>query len=867
MKNIKYPDPHRLARDEIRLIKISSGEWSDPISCELVRDSLSSVRPYHALSYVWGSAQITRPIFLDGQPWNATVNLESALRHLRLQLLPTYLWVDALCINQIDDGERTHQVDLMGTIYRSCKGVLVYLGDGVGRHRRRRMARATQGDPPPIISFSLDQEKLPIRCTSAEGTEDVDKAYLDTLQVFKFIRQLSDAGHIDHSDYIMQRNGLELFESLRQLTHAPFTPWWTRVWVVQEVVLPPEVTLICGSISASWGLFSRAVRQYNYHTQSCCSIVTHTLPRDCLKVLSSFSKKIEDLEEMRCIMSGTVTQHMDGTMILPTSRSDGQISLLSLLRRFKSRKASDPRDKVYALLSLVKDDGNAYKAMNPDYSLTEVQVFQLATLHSIYSSSSLSVLHGDISRKFRQDLPSWVPDWEASDYFFDNYRLDSTNLYDSCSQYEINDTTVTSGNGILYVDCKIVDEVEFVGDIMFSEDPGTVPTTLRDWCNLVDMHELSEEGLGAQHRQLKKIFWRTICADLVYQSNTICRVRPEDESSFACWLLLSTLSPLGPNDEKYLNETQIYDLLQHRSTQTGIGWGESYLSENACMGRFVIFLRTAVSNQDNKLAGLVFGRVTSIISDYVNDVEDVLFASNAELNTGEEFDEATRLTRAEAIIYGTLGYRELLKKEREIYRAAKCLEEKFSSRPKDRAVSGNVDVEPNFHKIVQEKRTQAWNQMAWNSFLDRILSQAREKNVPKFSRMNLSYQISRMDRSIVSATKSRRLFITKGRNIGLGPASTKQGDRLCLLKGGRTPFILRHSTSKSGFELIGDCYADGLMNAETLDQRVLEMHKTRLRPSIEGIRTWQTTDDIPQWIWEKAYVANPIPIWQKISLV
>ncbi|KAK3217493.1 hypothetical protein GRF29_1g3204794 [Pseudopithomyces chartarum] len=775
MKNIKYPDPHRLARDEIRLIKISSGEWSDPISCELVRDSLSSVRPYHALSYVWGSAQITRPIFLDGQPWNATVNLESALRHLRLQLLPTYLWVDALCINQIDDGERTHQVDLMGTIYRSCKGVLVYLGDGVGRHRRRRMARATQGDPPPIISFSLDQEKLPIRCTSAEGTEDVDKAYLDTLQVFKFIRQLSDAGHIDHSDYIMQRNGLELFESLRQLTHAPFTPWWTRVWVVQEVVLPPEVTLICGSISASWGLFSRAVRQYNYHTQSCCSIVTHTLPRDCLKVLNSFSKKIEDLEEMRCIMSGTVTQHMDGTMILPTSRSDGQISLLSLLRRFKSRKASDPRDKVYALLSLVKDDDNAYKAMNPDYSLTE---------------------------------------------------------------YEINDTTVTSGNGILYVDCKIVDEVEFVGDIMFSEDPGTVPTTLRDWCNLVDMHELSEEGLGAQHRQLKKIFWRTICADLVYQSNTICRVRPEDESSFACWLLLSTLSPFGPNDEKYLNETQIYDLLQHRSTQTGIGWGESYLSENACMGR-----------------------------DYVNDVEDVLFASNAELNTGEEFDEATRLTRAEAIIYGTLGYRELLKKEREIYRAAKCLEEKFSSRPKDRAVSGNVDVEPNFHKIVQEKRTQAWNQMAWNSFLDRILSQAREKNVPKFSRMNLSYQISRMDRSIVSATKSRRLFITKGRNIGLGPASTKQGDRLCLLKGGRTPFILRHSTSKSGFELIGDCYADGLMNAETLDQRVLEMHKTRLRPSIEGIRTWQTTDDIPQWIWEKAYVANPIPIWQKISLV
>lgn len=39
-----------------------------------------------------------------------------------------YLWADSLCINQADVSERSHQVNLMGAIYKSAESVLVWLG-------------------------------------------------------------------------------------------------------------------------------------------------------------------------------------------------------------------------------------------------------------------------------------------------------------------------------------------------------------------------------------------------------------------------------------------------------------------------------------------------------------------------------------------------------------------------------------------------------------------------------------------------------------------------------------------------------------------------------------------------------------------
>ena len=153
-----YPGTLSLAQDEIRLIRLLRGSWTDDIRCELVYDTLTKVRPYHAVSYVWGSPKKTKTIFVDTHAFAVTVNLESTLRHLRSQTQNTLLWIDALCINQADDLERTHQVNLMGRIYKSSKGVLVYLGDGVDRYKRTVSVRATPGVAQrPLITMEQQE--------------------------------------------------------------------------------------------------------------------------------------------------------------------------------------------------------------------------------------------------------------------------------------------------------------------------------------------------------------------------------------------------------------------------------------------------------------------------------------------------------------------------------------------------------------------------------------------------------------------------------------------------------------------------------------------------------------------------------------
>ncbi|KAF2106710.1 hypothetical protein BDV96DRAFT_329300 [Lophiotrema nucula] len=103
-------------------------------------------------------------------------------------------------------------------------------------------------------------------------------------------------------------------------------------------------------------------------------------------------------------------------------------SLLSLLRRFRGRKASDPRDKVYALLSLV-GTVRAGSEIVLDCSMTVAETFQKATLECIYTSQSLSVLATDLERKFTPGLPSWV----APGGYGTSGRADALGLYTACA--------------------------------------------------------------------------------------------------------------------------------------------------------------------------------------------------------------------------------------------------------------------------------------------------------------------------------------------------------------------------------------------------------------------------------------------------
>ena len=128
--------------NDIRLLTINQGFANDLIECMLTTYPLptqgtstptSQIPPYEALSYYWGSgnASLKIKIYTPGFPETLLVrsNLHAALNQLRLPDRPRELWIDAVCINQDDDDERSAQVSLMADIYKKATSVCVWLGE------------------------------------------------------------------------------------------------------------------------------------------------------------------------------------------------------------------------------------------------------------------------------------------------------------------------------------------------------------------------------------------------------------------------------------------------------------------------------------------------------------------------------------------------------------------------------------------------------------------------------------------------------------------------------------------------------------------------------------------------------------------
>jgi hypothetical protein len=58
-----------------------------------------------------------------------TTNLELTLHFIRLEEEERIIWIDALCISQVDLPEKNHQVGQMRQVYVTAEMTLVWLGE------------------------------------------------------------------------------------------------------------------------------------------------------------------------------------------------------------------------------------------------------------------------------------------------------------------------------------------------------------------------------------------------------------------------------------------------------------------------------------------------------------------------------------------------------------------------------------------------------------------------------------------------------------------------------------------------------------------------------------------------------------------
>ncbi|KAL2067737.1 hypothetical protein VTL71DRAFT_15833 [Oculimacula yallundae] len=340
--------------NEARLATIAPGSWDDPISCTLRVVSLDVPLP-EVLSYAWGDPNVTDTMLLNGHQTAITVNLHTALQWLRYLDKTREIWIDAICINQLNLAERTHQVSMMSRIYSQALKVFVWLGPG-GNFAK--------------VGFE----------TLAAMAEDKTLHY-----------------NTDMEPHIRP----PIFESGRwEACLKIFTaPWWGRTWTVQEAVLPSNLTFICGQYSLPGETFFRGIEQHYVHGSSqCCS---EYLQKRTTYEGRSVMVPLLDLGNASHVNK---KQKEQDSTILDFSR---------ILFNFGSRKSYDTRDKVYGLLALAR--GVYQDLVVADYQAKVEDVYTKASFELLSRSGDLSSLQlRDTNWTLSAlALPSWVTDWST----------------------------------------------------------------------------------------------------------------------------------------------------------------------------------------------------------------------------------------------------------------------------------------------------------------------------------------------------------------------------------------------------------------------------------------------------------------------
>jgi hypothetical protein len=116
---------------DIRLLELDVSSPDEVIRGQLLVVTLEKAPPYHALSHTWGKPLPEETVHVDGHELRVGLNLHAALRRLRTRsdFSPPRIRIDALCINQDDDAEKSTQVAMMSDIYARAKRVYMWLGE------------------------------------------------------------------------------------------------------------------------------------------------------------------------------------------------------------------------------------------------------------------------------------------------------------------------------------------------------------------------------------------------------------------------------------------------------------------------------------------------------------------------------------------------------------------------------------------------------------------------------------------------------------------------------------------------------------------------------------------------------------------
>jgi hypothetical protein len=168
--------------------------------------------------------------------------------------------------------------------------------------------------------------------------------------------------------------------------------YWNRIWTAQEIICDREAVLICGQDSVAFADLAEVAW-----------VSQGLLYGDVERIPGMLEA---GLDRLRIPSNYWAMQKRHKT--------EEQPDLLTLMTAFRAHRCSDPRDKVYGMVSMARDVRD--RSLRVDYSLSAGQVYLQAARWTIESTKKLNVLCCRLGQDPALDLPSWVPDWTSKRY-------------------------------------------------------------------------------------------------------------------------------------------------------------------------------------------------------------------------------------------------------------------------------------------------------------------------------------------------------------------------------------------------------------------------------------------------------------------
>ena len=364
----KVYQPLDVATNQVRVLKLQPGSDlnTDPV-CNLTVTSLEA-NNFSCISYVWGSEKTPQHITLNGIQIPIGENAHSALRHVRDPSRETSIWLDAICINQQDIAERSHQVTLMRDLYSQAQTVYLWLGEG-------------PQDSGNVFETAIFQTLR----TAARGVR------LSGRQYFASLRDKTTYQHA--------------FENI--LTNS----FWQRLWIVQEIFLGARHS------NAILQLRRQSIPFRDFRDALVAFVPFISYPKFAAENsdMARFNQAVQSFGRLAILIKG--------------GRGDDSNWHINVLGLIQSMQVKNPRDRVYGFLAVMPDldiRPDYSRSVGEVYQdATVAHITKHRSLHILMHCNSRC-------RSSDTGVPVWASSWCPQDSMMPRRWSSLASLYKAC---------------------------------------------------------------------------------------------------------------------------------------------------------------------------------------------------------------------------------------------------------------------------------------------------------------------------------------------------------------------------------------------------------------------------------------------------